>query len=128
MVPGPNDDRLRAAYGPWFDFVLETPGPSRGTLKGMTFQGPGKQEGLLVRLEPQTHTLDGTLYGSGVPYRFELWSTEGSLVPGSFKALGGPVERLTKCEVVFVNRTSPGPIAVRVEFTVQDTVSGDCHR
>jgi hypothetical protein len=82
-----------------------------------------------VRLEPQTHTVEGTLSGSGVSYNFELWSHEGSLVPGSLKALSGPVERLARCEVVFVNRTtSPGPIPIRVQFTVQDSSSGDCYR
>ena len=123
------DDRLRAAYGPWFDFFQELPSNSRFTLKGMTFQGPGRGSGFLVRLEPQTHTVEGTYSSTGGNFRFELWSTEGSVVPGSFKALMGPVERLTKCEVVFANRTtSPGPSPIRFEFTVQDTVSGDCHR
>ena len=76
----------------------------------------------------QTHTLEGTLSGSGGTYRFQLWSKEGSLVPGSFKALSGPVERLTSCEVVFVNRTTEsGPFPIRVQFTVHDSFSGDCH-
>ena len=121
-------DPLRALYGPWFDFTLELPPDSSGTLKGMIFHGPGRQSGLKVRLEPQTHTLEGTLSGSGVSYKFELSSSEGSLVPGSFKALTGPVERLAPCEVVFANRTtSPGPFPIRVQFTVQDSMSGDCH-
>jgi hypothetical protein len=104
-------------YGPWFDFILELPPDSSGTLKGMIFHGPGRQSGLKVRLERQTHTLEGTLSGSGVSYKFELWSSEGSL------------ERLAPCEVVFANRaTSPGPVPIRVQFTVQDSISGDCHR
>jgi hypothetical protein len=122
-------NRLRKLYGPFFEFILELPPDSTGTLKGMIFHGPGRQAGLRVRFEPQTHTIEGTLSGSGVSYRFALWSTEGSLVPGSFKALSGPVERLEQCEVVFVNRTaSPAPLSIRVQFTVQDTISGDCHR
>jgi len=122
-------DPLRALYGPWFDFNLELPPDSSGTLKGMIFQGPGRQSGLKVRLEPQTHTLEGTLSGRGASYKFEVWSSEGSLVPGSFKAPSGPVERLAPCEVVFANRTtSPDRLPVRVEFTVQDNDSGDCHR
>jgi hypothetical protein len=98
-------------------------------MKGMIFHGPGRQSGLKVRLEPQTHTLEGTLSGSGVSYKFELWSSEGSLAAGSFKVLSGPVERLAPCEVVFANRTtSPNRFPIRVEFTVQDSISGDCHR
>ena len=90
----------------------------------MGFQGPGRQYGLKVQLEPKTHTLEGTLSGSDAIYRFELWSSEGSLVLGSFKVLSGPVERLGPCEVVFVNRTtSPGPFPIRAEFTVQDNTS-----
>jgi hypothetical protein len=128
VVPETSDP-LRALYGPWFDFVLELPPDSNGTLKGMIFHGPGRQSGLKVRLEPQTHTLEGTLSGSGVSYKFELSSSEGSLVPGSFKALSGPVERLARCEVVFAKRTtSPDPFPIRVQFMVQDSISGDCHR
>ena len=67
----------------------------------MIVQGPGRQSGLKLRLLPETHTLDGMLSGSGVSYRFEVWSTAGSVVPGSFEALSGPVERLASCEVVF---------------------------
>jgi hypothetical protein len=127
-APGTGDP-LRALGGPWFDFILELPPDSSGTSKGMIFHGPGRQSGLKVRLEPQTHTLEGTLSGSGVSYKFELWSSEGSLVAGSFKALTGPVERLAPCEVVFASRTtSPGPFPIRVQFTVQDSISGDCHR
>lgn len=128
-APEASDTPLRALYGPEFGFILELPPDSSGTLKGMIFHGPGRQSGLTVRLEPQTHTLEGTLTGSGVSYKFELWSHEGSLVPGSFKALSGPVERLAGCEVVFANRTtSPDPISIRVQFTVQDSSSGDCYR
>ena len=128
LTPG-NRDRFRALNGPWFDFILELPAHSTGTLKGMITHGPGRQSGLKVRLEPKTHTLEGTLSGSGVTYTFELWSHEGSLARGSFKVLSGPVERLGRCEVVFVKQTtSPDPIPIRVEFTVQDNTRGDCHR
>jgi len=110
-----------------FDFLLELPPDSSGTLHGIRVDGPGRQIGLKIGLEPQTHTLEGTLSGSNVSYTFALWSAEGSLVPGSFKALSGPVERLGPCQVVFVNRTtSPGPFPIRVQFTVQDNIRGDC--
>lgn len=117
---------------PFFDFILELPPNSTGTLHGMTIDGGpsgGRQSGLKVGFEAnETHTLEGTLSGSGGSYRFQLWSKEGSLVPGSFKALSGPVERLAPCEVVFVNRTTEsGPFPIRVQFTVQDSISGDCH-
>ena len=121
--------RLRALYGPQFGFTLQMPADSNGTLKGMIFHGPGYQTGLLVQFEPQTHTLEGTLAGNGELYTFELWSGEGSLVPGSFKVLSGPVEQLTRCAAAFINRTaSPEPMPIRVQFTVQDSPNGECHR
>jgi len=118
--------------GPFFDFILELPPKSTATLHGMIFGGgptPQRQAGEKVRFESnQTHTMEGTLYGSGGIYRFQLWSKEGSLVTGSFKALSGPVERLAPCEAVFVNRTTdPGPFPIRLQFTVQDSFNGDCH-
>jgi hypothetical protein len=116
---------------PMFDFILELPPHSTGTLHGIMVDGStngGIQSGLKVGLEAQTHTMEGTLYGSGGIYRFKLWSKEGSLVPGSFKALSGPVERLAPCEVVFVNRTAEsGPFPISVQFSVQDSFDGDCH-
>jgi hypothetical protein len=114
-----------------FDFVLVLPPHSTGSLHGMRFDGStngGVQTGLKVGLEPQTHTMEGTLYGSGYIYSFKLWSKEASLVPGSLKALSGPVEQLTPCEVVFINQTmGSGPFPIKVQFTVQDSLKGDCH-
>jgi len=86
------------------------------------------QTGLKVGLEPQTHTMEGALYGSGYIYSFKLWTKEGSLVPGSLKALSGPVEQVTPCEVVFINHTAEsGPFPIKVQFTVQDSFKGACH-
>lgn len=127
----PTTPRTTSDGPPMFDFILELPPNSTGYLHGMLMDGStngGIQSGLKVGLEAQTHTMAGTLYGSGGIYRFKLWSKEGSLVPGSFKALSGPVERLAPCEVVFVNRTAEsGPFPVSVQFTVQDSLNGDCH-
>jgi hypothetical protein len=127
----PKTDPLPPFGVPMFDFILELPPHSTGYLHGITFDGSTNgaiQSGMKIGLEPQTHTMEGKLYGSGGIYRFKLWTKEGSLVPGSFKALSGPVERLSACEVVFANRTAePGPIPLSVQFTVQDSFSGDCH-
>lgn len=127
----PQTDPLPEFGVPMFDFILVLPPHSTGTLHGILMDGStngATQTGLKVGLEPQTHTMVGTLYGRGYVYSFKLWSKEASLVPGSLKALSGPVERVTPCEVVFINQTGePGPIPIKVQFTVQDSFKGDCH-
>jgi len=73
----PEADPLPEFGVPMFDFILVLPPRSTGTLHGMLFEGStngATQTGLKVGLEPQTHTMEGALYGSGYIYSFKLWT------------------------------------------------------